>query len=49
MVYLFGSLYPLASMIAWFHIVFMGRTSGGTHNALSYGLAYQLRATPTSC
>ena len=33
-----------ASAIAWFHIVFMGRTSGGIHNALTTGLAWQLRA-----
>ena len=45
MLYLIGSLYPLAAIIAWFHIVFTGRTSPGTHNVLSYGLAYQLRAT----
>jgi len=45
MVYLIGSLYPIAAAIAWFHIVFTGRSSAGTHNVLSYGLAYQLRAT----
>jgi hypothetical protein len=45
MAYLISSLYPLASVIAWFHIVFTGRTSAGTHNVLTYGLAYQLRAT----
>jgi hypothetical protein len=45
MLYLIGSVWPLAAMIAWFHIVFRGRTSAGTHNMLSYGLAYQLRAT----
>jgi len=44
MLYLIGSLYPIAGMIAWFHIVFTGRTSAGTHNALSYGLAYTLRS-----
>ena len=31
-------------MIAWLHIVFMGRTSGGIHNALTVGLAWQLRS-----
>jgi hypothetical protein len=45
MLYLIPYVTLLASVIAWFHIVFMGRTSGGTHNALSFGLAYQLRAT----
>lgn len=45
MTYLITSLYPLVGVIAWFHIVFRGRTAAGTHNALSYGLAYQLRAT----
>ncbi len=45
MLYLIGSVWPVAAAIAWFHIVFTGRTSGGTHNVLSYGLAYQLRAT----
>jgi hypothetical protein len=44
MLYLIGSLYPIAGMIAWFHIIFTGRSSAGTHNALSYGLAYMLRA-----
>jgi len=42
---LFGYLYPLAAMIAWFHIVFTGRTSGGIHNVLTVGLAYTLRTT----
>jgi len=37
-------LYQLASAIAWFHTVFMGRSSGGIHNALTTGLTYQLRA-----
>ena len=45
MLYLFATLYPLASVIAWLHIVFTGRTSAGTHNVLTYGLAYQLRST----
>jgi Domain of unknown function (DUF4389) len=43
MVTLFQYLYGAAAVIAWFHIVFMGRTSGGIHNALTVGLAYQLR------
>ena len=38
MLYLIGSLYPIAAMVAWFHIVFTGRSSPGTHNVLSYGL-----------
>ena len=45
MLYLIGTVYPLVAAIAWFHIVFTGRTAAGTHNVLSYGLAYQLRAT----
>jgi hypothetical protein len=45
MLYLIGSVWPLAAVIAWFHIVFTGRNAGGTHNLLSYGIAYQLRAT----
>ena len=45
MLYLIGSIYPIAGAVAWFHIVFTGRSSPGTHNVLSYGLAYQLRAT----
>lgn len=44
MITLFAYLYPLAATIAWFHIVFTGRTSGGIHNVLTVGLAYQLRA-----
>jgi hypothetical protein len=43
-VYLISSVLT-ASVIAWFHIVFTGRTSAGTHNVLTYGLAYYLRAT----
>jgi hypothetical protein len=42
--YLISSVY-VAAVIAWFHIVFVGRTATGTHNVLSYALAYQLRAT----
>lgn len=45
MLYLIGSLYPLAAAIAWLHIVFTGRSAAGTHNVLGYALAYQLRAT----
>jgi hypothetical protein len=45
MLYLIGSVWPLAAVVAWFHIVFTGRTAAGTHNVLSWGLAYQLRAT----
>jgi len=45
MLYLIGSVWPVAAAIAWFHIVFTGRNAAGTHNLLSYGTAYQLRAT----
>jgi hypothetical protein len=45
MSYLFSYLYQLVSVIAWFHIVFRGRTAGGTHNALAFGLAYYVRVT----
>jgi Domain of unknown function (DUF4389) len=45
MLYLIPYIAALASVTAWFHIVFMGRTSGGIHNALTTGLVYQLRAT----
>jgi hypothetical protein len=45
MLYLIGSYYALGAVVAWFHIVFRGRNAGGTHNVLSWGLAYQLRAT----
>jgi hypothetical protein len=45
MAYLFSYLYQLASVIAWLHIVFRGRTAGGTHNALAFGLAYYIRVT----
>jgi hypothetical protein len=40
MSYLMASLYPLAAAVAWFHIAFTGRTSGGIHNVLTVGLAY---------
>ena len=42
--YVIGSVLA-AAVIAWFHIVFRGRSAAGTSNVLSYGLAYQLRAT----
>ncbi|HEY1238547.1 MAG TPA: DUF4389 domain-containing protein [Solirubrobacterales bacterium] len=45
MLYLIGSVFPLAAAVAWFHIVFTGRSAAGTHNVLSWGLAYQVRAT----
>jgi hypothetical protein len=45
MLSLFQYFYYLASMIAWLHIVFMGRTSGGIHNALTTSIAYQERAS----
>ena len=44
MLYLLSYLYQLGSVVAWFHIVFMGRSSGGIHNVLTVGVAYQLRA-----
>jgi hypothetical protein len=43
MVTLLGYVYQAASVVAWFHIVFTARSSGGVHNALTTGLAYQLR------
>ena len=47
-VYFIGYFMPTitstASFIAWFHIVFMGRTSGGIHNVLTVGIAWQMRA-----
>ena len=45
MLYLIGSVWPVAAAVAWFHIVFRRRQAAGTHNVLSWGLAYQLRAT----
>jgi hypothetical protein len=45
MLYIIPGLTTTAAVVAWFHIVFMGRTSGGIHNALTVGLVYQLRAT----
>jgi hypothetical protein len=45
LLYLFAYTWPFASVVAWFHIVFRGRSAAGTHNVLSWGLAYQLRAT----
>jgi hypothetical protein len=44
MIYLIVSIAWLAAATAWFHIVFMGRTSGGIHNALTTGISYQQRA-----
>jgi hypothetical protein len=43
--YLIASVWPIAAAVAWFHIVFTGRNAAGTHNVLSWGLAYQLKAT----
>jgi hypothetical protein len=45
MLYLIPYILLLASAVAWFHIVFMGRSSGGIHNALTLGNVYQLRST----
>jgi Domain of unknown function (DUF4389) len=45
MLYLFAYVFPFGAVVAWFHIVFRAHTAGGTHNVLSWGLAYQLRAT----
>jgi hypothetical protein len=45
MLYLIPYIAWLAATVAWFHIVFMGRTSGGIHNALTVGIAYQERAS----
>ncbi len=44
MLYLIPYIAWLASVVAWFHIVFIGRTSGGIHNSLTVGLAYQVRS-----
>jgi uncharacterized protein DUF4389 len=44
MLYPFGFVLYSASTIAWLHIVFMGRTSGGIHNALTTAQAYLLRS-----
>jgi hypothetical protein len=42
--YLFATLLFTAAAIAWFHITFTGRTSGGIHNAITAGIAYTLRS-----
>jgi hypothetical protein len=44
MLYLIPYLTIFGAIIAWFHIVFMGRTSGGIHNVLTVGNTYTLRA-----
>jgi hypothetical protein len=44
MLYPFGFLLYAAATIAGLHIVFMGRTSGGVHNALTTAQAYLLRS-----
>lgn len=44
MLYLMPYFSLLGAMVAWFHIVFMGRTSGGVHNAVTVGNAYTLRS-----
>jgi hypothetical protein len=44
MLYLIPYIAWMAAAVAWFHIVFMGRTSGGVHNALTTGNAYQMRS-----
>ena len=45
MLSLIGYVWPVAAAVAWFEIVFRSRSAAGTHNVLSWGLAYQLRAT----
>lgn len=44
MLYVIPYLAQLGAVIAWLHIVFMGRTSGGVHNAITVGNAYLLRS-----
>jgi hypothetical protein len=44
MLYLIPYLVLIGAMVAWFHIVFMGRTSGGIHNVITVGNAYTLRS-----
>jgi hypothetical protein len=44
MLYLMPYFTLIGAMVAWFHIVFMGRTSGGVHNAITVGNAYTLRS-----
>lgn len=44
MLYLMPYFTLIGASVAWLHIVFMGRTSGGVHNAITVGNAYMLRA-----
>jgi hypothetical protein len=44
MLYLIPYLSLLGAFVAWLHITFMGRTSGGVHNAITVGNAYTLRS-----
>jgi len=44
MLSLFGYIF-IPAVIAWFHIVFTARNSGGIHNALTVVQAYALRAS----
>jgi hypothetical protein len=44
MLYLIPYLSLLGAFVAWLHITFMGRTSGGVHNAITVGNAYMLRS-----
>jgi hypothetical protein len=44
MLYLMPYFTLIGATVAWFHIVFMGRTSGGVHNAITVGNAYTLRS-----
>jgi hypothetical protein len=44
MLYLISYYFSIGAVVAWFHIVFRGRNAAGTHNVISWGLAYQLRA-----
>ena len=44
MAYLIPYLAQIGAVVAWLHIVFMGRTSGGIHNAITTAVTWQLRA-----
>jgi hypothetical protein len=44
MLYLMPYFTLIGATVAWFHIVFMGRTSGGVHNAITVGNAYTIRS-----
>ena len=49
MLYLIGTVYPVAAAVAWFHIVFTGRTRRGRTTSSAGASPTNCEQPPTSC